>query len=97
MAELVDALVSGTSERKFVEVRVLFWAPSIQRVAVESSRSEGIRDGTLQNWPRLRAMATQTDLFSRGYCRERGRVSYGGGRCPVIGYDDDRASELAAI
>jgi hypothetical protein len=27
MAELVDALVSGTSEACFVEVRVLFWAP----------------------------------------------------------------------
>ena len=55
MAELVDALVSGTSERKFVEVRVLFWAPFIQRVAVESSRSEGIEDGALQIWSRLRA------------------------------------------
>lgn len=29
MAELVDALVSGTSTRKGVEVRVLFWAPTI--------------------------------------------------------------------
>ncbi len=27
MAELVDALVSGTSIRKDVEVRVFFWAP----------------------------------------------------------------------
>ncbi len=27
MAELVDALVSGTSIRKYVQVRVLFWAP----------------------------------------------------------------------
>ena len=26
MAELVDALVSGTSVRKYVQVRVLFWA-----------------------------------------------------------------------
>ncbi len=26
MAESVDALVSGTSKRKFVQVRVLFWA-----------------------------------------------------------------------
>ncbi len=26
MAELVDALVSGTSVRKDVQVRVLFWA-----------------------------------------------------------------------
>ena len=29
MAELVDALVSGTSDRKVVQVRVLFWAPII--------------------------------------------------------------------
>lgn len=27
MAELVDALVSGTSSRKGVQVRFLFWAP----------------------------------------------------------------------
>ncbi len=27
MAELVDALRSGRSDRKVVEVRVLFWAP----------------------------------------------------------------------
>lgn len=26
MVELVDTLVSGTSERKLVQVRVLFWA-----------------------------------------------------------------------
>lgn len=26
MAELVDALVSGTSNRKVVQVRALFWA-----------------------------------------------------------------------
>ena len=28
MAELVDALVSGTSFRKEVQVRFLFWAPT---------------------------------------------------------------------
>ena len=28
VAELVDALVSGTSKRKFVQVRFLSWAPS---------------------------------------------------------------------
>ena len=28
MAELVDALASGASDRKVVEVQVLFWAPS---------------------------------------------------------------------
>ena len=28
MVELVDTLVSGTSGRKAVQVRVLFWAPT---------------------------------------------------------------------
>jgi hypothetical protein len=27
VAELVDALASGASDRKIVEVRVFFWAP----------------------------------------------------------------------
>jgi hypothetical protein len=27
MVKLVDTLVSGTSDRKVVQVRVLFWAP----------------------------------------------------------------------
>lgn len=31
MAELVDALVSGTSVRKYVQVRVLFWAQNKNR------------------------------------------------------------------
>ena len=31
MAELVDALVSGTSVRKDVEVRVFFWAPNFKQ------------------------------------------------------------------
>ncbi len=34
MAELVDALVSGTSVRKDVQVRVLFWA---QKAAVDAA------------------------------------------------------------
>ena len=29
MAELVDAPASGAGDRKVVEVRVLFWAPSV--------------------------------------------------------------------
>lgn len=29
MAELVDAQVSGTCDRKVVEVRVFFWAPNV--------------------------------------------------------------------
>ncbi len=33
MAELVDALVSGTSIRKDVEVRVFFWAPNSEKAA----------------------------------------------------------------
>ena len=34
MAELVDALVSGTSVRKYVQVRVLFWAPDKKKFKV---------------------------------------------------------------
>ncbi len=33
MAELVDALVSGTSVSNYVQVRVLFWAPFIYSLA----------------------------------------------------------------
>ncbi len=32
MAKLVDALVSGTSGRKAVQVRVLFWALNKKRI-----------------------------------------------------------------
>ena len=35
MAELVDALVSGTSVRKYVQVRVLFWARNESEVKVK--------------------------------------------------------------
>ena len=38
MAELVDALVSGTSVRKYVQVRVLFWAPKVNRKPVGNNR-----------------------------------------------------------
>ena len=38
MAELVDALVSGTSKRKFVQVRFLSWAPKITLGAVVAVR-----------------------------------------------------------
>ena len=34
MAELVDALVSGTSVLSDVQVRVLFWAPGINKKAL---------------------------------------------------------------
>jgi hypothetical protein len=37
MAELVDALASGASERKLVEVRVFFWAPPLMRVCPSNS------------------------------------------------------------
>ena len=38
MAELVDALVSGTSIRKDVQVRVLFWAQSLKINALHKKR-----------------------------------------------------------
>ena len=44
MAELVDALVSGTSKRKFVQVRFLSWAP---RVAI--SVVVAVRDYIIYN------------------------------------------------
>jgi hypothetical protein len=31
VAELVDALVSGISDRKIVEVRVFSWAPNLKK------------------------------------------------------------------
>jgi hypothetical protein len=48
MAELVDALASGASDRKVVEVRVLFWAPIIEKALHRSMRrlfSLGLRRG----------------------------------------------------
>ncbi len=38
MAELVDALASGASARKGVEVRVLFWAPFLRFTPSETVR-----------------------------------------------------------
>ena len=35
VAELVDALVSGTSSRKGVQVRFLFWAPTYLKAFVK--------------------------------------------------------------
>ena len=35
MAELVDALASGASERKLVEVQVLFRSPFIERGVIQ--------------------------------------------------------------
>ena len=45
MAKLVDALVSGTSVRKDVQVRVLFWAQNplnlmIERVLLKPKRAK---------------------------------------------------------
>jgi hypothetical protein len=37
VVELVDALVSGTSVRKDVEVRVLFWAPFPDRMMTDQA------------------------------------------------------------
>ena len=43
MAELVDALASGASIRKDVEVRVLFWAPFIQSLLfIQSCSNQAI-------------------------------------------------------
>jgi hypothetical protein len=42
MAELVDALVSGTSDRKVVQVRVLFWAQKAQVVKWYTRYFEGV-------------------------------------------------------
>jgi hypothetical protein len=39
MAELVDALVSGTSSRKGVQVRFLFWAPQKSPVFLTKYRT----------------------------------------------------------
>ena len=42
MAELVDALVSGTSNRKVVQVRVLFWAQNQKIVPLGADDEIGI-------------------------------------------------------
>ena len=42
MAELVDALVSGTSNRKVVQVRVLFWAQNQKIVPLSAGGEIGI-------------------------------------------------------
>jgi hypothetical protein len=47
MAELVDALVSGTSVRKDVQVRVLFWA---QKAAVDAAFV--VRGNVFFNYPK---------------------------------------------
>ena len=45
MAELVDALASGASIRKDVEVRVLFWAPAFPKALkpLENRQKHGFR------------------------------------------------------
>ena len=44
MAELVDALASGASDRKVVEVRVLFWAPFNQKITLYFKALENYLD-----------------------------------------------------
>ncbi len=45
VAELVDALASGASDRKVVEVRVLSWAPLLIARATRVPRAGHTRDG----------------------------------------------------
>ncbi len=40
MAELVDALVSGTSVRKYVQVRVLFWAQEKVKILLTTGKGK---------------------------------------------------------
>jgi hypothetical protein len=49
MAELVDALVSGTSVRKDVQVRVLFQAPAFTKVPADQDQMTKMSPGWW-NW-----------------------------------------------
>ena len=44
MAELVDALASGASVRKDVEVRVLFWAPKARKYTIYLKYLAGMQE-----------------------------------------------------
>ena len=60
MAELVDALASGASDRKVVEVRVLSWAPILKGVVSQDtapfvfSGQEGPKKGPIASAAGLR-------------------------------------------
>ena len=62
MAELVDALGSGPSGGNTVEVRVLFWAPSLKKVRIAGlfhfQRGNPTAIATSKRWTRqLRAVS----------------------------------------
>ena len=42
MVKLVDTLVSGTSDRKVVQVRVLFWAPQRDQIISKALKSNDL-------------------------------------------------------
>ena len=42
MVKLVDTLVSGTSDRKVVQVRVLFWAPQRDQIILKALKSNDL-------------------------------------------------------
>ena len=42
MVKLVDTLVSGTSDRKVVQVRVLFWAPQGNQIKANALKSNDL-------------------------------------------------------
>ena len=42
MVKLVDTLVSGTSDRKVVQVRVLFWAPQRYQIISKALKSNDL-------------------------------------------------------
>ena len=42
MVKLVDTLVSGTSDRKVVQVRVLFWAPQRDQIKAKALKSNDL-------------------------------------------------------
>ena len=52
MAELVDALASGASVRKDVEVRVLFWAPLIYQTPYLYTIIYDFWDDFVPNFPK---------------------------------------------
>ena len=63
MAELVDALASGASDRKVVEVRVLFWAPQLLCAAKQHRAAREAMGGSCSE----RTMRALTVLVSSLY------------------------------
>ena len=68
MAELVDALASGASIRKDVEVRVLFWAPDIRsQVFVKACKTPVKLLNNTFNWLRLFVLVRHQSQSSGGF------------------------------